>query len=200
MIEQRLALRASLGQGFKLPYEGIAPKLIWTGLPAQLSTVVTVVLALVMAACGAATILMYIDDALQIAVEAASVTGFVPPQFAAYITAGLGCVDFAATEVQSGDTPADQYNKVFTQCGALVKVDLPGLPPNLVDFATRLAVRISQILTSLLPKPVPAGKLAAAKPMKFTPAQLAHLKDVSAKAKAAQALLASHVASQSGKK
>ncbi len=155
------------------------------------------VLALVMAACGAATILMYIDDALQIALAASSVTGFIPPQFAAYISAGLGCIDFAATEVASGDTPVVEYTKVFAQCGALVKVDLPGLPQNLVDLATNLATKIAQILTSLLPKPPPAaGKLAATKPLKLTPAQLAHLKEVSDKAKAARADLMKRVSVQ----
>lgn len=159
-------------------------------------TAVTILCALLVA-CSAATIISYIDEALQIAVEAGQITGVIPPQFAGYVSASLGCIDFAATEVASADTPADQYAKVFAQCGSLVKVNLPGLPQNLVDFATRLATKIAQILTNLK---TPSLKAVSAnkppKPMVFSAEQRNHLHDISVSAKLAKAALNKRVALQ----
>lgn len=139
---------------------------------------------LLIVACSAATIISVIDQALQIAVEAASVTGVIPPAFADYVSAGLGCLDFASAELASTDDHATQVSKITAQCSALVSPTLPpGTAQNLVNLATKLAAAIQKILTQLHVAKVSKDS----KPINFTPDQKAKLLAMSTKAKQTRA-------------
>jgi hypothetical protein len=109
----------------------------------------TAVLAIVaLAACGAADIVKVIDSAAQIGVEAATVAGAIPPEYSAYVSAGLACIDNAAIEIASTtDTDAQKAAKVAGFCAGLAAPALPpGTPANLVALAGRLSTAIANIL------------------------------------------------------
>lgn len=150
--------------------------------------------SLLLAACNAATIITYINSALQVALEFVplAVPG-LPPAVTNYFSASLNCVDFAATEVASMDSNADKSLKITAQCAALVQAQMPpGTPQNIVALASRLATRIADIIAHLPQPVVAAGKAGAPKPvyMKLSDSDLAKLHDIAAQAAAAQAQIA----------
>lgn len=156
---------------------------------------ITLCLGLALTACAAATVISYIDSALQIALEflPLAVPG-LPPAVPAYFSSGLACVDFAATEVATMDSNAEKYAKVTAQCAALVSANMPpGTPANIVALASKLATKIADII-SHLPQPpaVAAGKVGAPKPtyMKLSQGDVLKLHDIAARAKTAKAQLA----------
>ena len=138
-------------------------------------------LAIILAGCSAAltaTILMYLDDALQILNQVNQYVGIIPPIAANYFVAVAGCVSLAATETASTDPPQVQYQKVVAQCAMLVKVDLPGVPQALVDLAATLAIKIEGIIAKFQ-TPVAQAKLASAKaPMKLSAKDRIHLMEI----------------------
>jgi len=148
---------------------------------------------LLLSACSAATIISYINSALQIALEflPLAVPG-LPPAVPAYFSAGLSCVDFAATEVATMDSNAEKYAKVTAQCAMLVQANMPpGTPQNIVNLASKLATKIADIIAHLPQPTVASGKVGAGKPqyMKLSQDDVAKLHDIAAKAKAAHAEL-----------
>ena len=146
------------------------------------------VLVVALAACSAATIISYIDAALQVALQASSLTGVIPPVFTSYISAGLGCIDYAATETATMDSNAAKSANITAHCAALVTPALPpGLPQNLVTLANNLATKIADMLSHLPAQP-PVGGLAAGKPeyLKLSPSDRSKLAGIAAQAKAAE--------------
>lgn len=154
--------------------------------------------SLLLAACSAATIISYINQGLQIALE------FVPlavpglnPAITAYFSSGLGCVDFAATEVATMDTNAEKSAKITAQCAALVQANLPaGTPQNIANLASKLATKIADILAHLPASPPPTilanGKVGVRKPvyMKLSAGDVEKLHGIASKARAARQQLA----------
>lgn len=155
------------------------------------ATSVLMISCLVLMACPSAnSILKYLDIALEIATQAAGATGILPPVYTAYVSAGLGCIEFAATETGSTDSPAVQSAKITGACAALVSPVLPpGTPQALVNLAGKLAQAITNLLSSL-----PSTKdLASAHPIKLSAVQVTHLQMIASKAKADKAaFLAAH--------
>ncbi len=156
---------------------------------------------MLMTACNAATIVSYINSALQIALEflPLAVPG-LPPQVPAYFTAGLQCIDFASTEVASTDTNAVKSAKITAQCASLVQANLPpGTPQNIVSLASKLATRIADLLAHLPATPPAPGVVAVkrtGKPVSLSVTaapDVAQLKAISQQAKSAQAMIKDQV-------
>jgi hypothetical protein len=138
-------------------------------------------IVLVLAACSAATILALLDTALQILAQVNSYVGIIPPKAAQFFVAGADCISYAATETASTDPPATQYSNIIAQCGAIVKTDLTGFPPGLVDLATKLILKITQIISGLQ-KPVAVAVATPGKRVNYSAAQRARLAEISVQA------------------
>lgn len=153
----------------------------------------TLVVALLsVAACSASTIISYINQGLQIALEflPLAVPG-LPPAVTTYFTSGLACVQVAADEVATMDSNAVKSAKITAQCAALVQANLPpGTPQNIVNLASKLATKIADIL-SHLPATSPTA-LAAGKPvyMHLSKGDVAKLHSIAKQASEAKAKLA----------
>jgi len=105
-------------------------------------------LCVLLVACQAASIISIIEKALVIALEAATITGNVPPQYQGYVAAALAGIECASTEAATNDSAQVKSVKI-TAC--LVNVTAPVLPPgtaqNVVSLVGKLAKAIQDILT-----------------------------------------------------
>lgn len=116
-------------------------------------------------ACSATSVISYINQGLQIALEflPLAVPG-LPPAVTSYFSSGLACVQIAADEVATMDSNAVKSAKITAQCASLVQANLPpGTPQNIVTLASKLATKIADILSHLPTTPPTA--LAAGKPV-----------------------------------
>lgn len=119
-------------------------------------------LAVMLAGCALATIVQLVNAGVQIAEQAAAITGAIPPQYVAYVQAGSNCLAFVAIEQATADSPVVKYDKDAAQCAMLVSPVLPpGTPQNVVDMAGKLAAAIQNILANLKPAPVSTTARAA---------------------------------------
>lgn len=106
-------------------------------------------LLLILSACNVASIVQLIGQAVAIAEQAATVTGLVPPEYVAYVTAASNCLAFASTEEASTDSAALKGDKITAQCAMYATIALPpGTAANLVTLVSRLAVSIQSILAT----------------------------------------------------
>lgn len=119
-----------------------------------------VLLAIVLAACSAATIIGLITTGLQIAEAAAAITGVLPAPFVAYVSAALEGMSCASIEIASSDTAAQKYLKT-TACfaNAVAPTLPPGTAQNILNIVTKLEQAIQNILANL-PKPPTDAKKA----------------------------------------
>lgn len=156
---------------------------------------VPLALILILAACNLASIVQLIGQAVAIAEQAAAVTGIIPPEYIAYVTAASDCIAFASTEEASSDSAALKADKITAQCSAYATVALPpGTAANLVSLVSKLAVSIQGILGAL---PARSNALAprataptAAKPEKpLSPSDIAALHTLSNRASAVSATM-----------
>lgn len=106
---------------------------------------------LFMWACpDANTVLKYLNIALTILQEAASISGVLSPQYVSYIAAGGGCLNVYATEIASTDSPAVQGVKIGASCAGLVAPTLPpGTAQTQLTEASKLGNAIADILAQL---------------------------------------------------
>lgn len=184
-----------------------SPKIKTLAMSFMLAFSITVGLGLV--ACSAASIISYINSGLQIALEflPLAVPG-LPPAVTSYFQSGLVCVQMAADEMATTDPNIVKSTKIGAACAGLVQANMPpGTPQRIVDLASKLATRISDILAHL-PKttPIPAtatpapgtlsvpthaaapkSKSESVAPMKASDIQKLH--NISDRAKAAHAQL-----------
>jgi hypothetical protein len=150
---------------------------------------VPLALILVLASCNVAQIVQLINAAVLIAEQAAAVTGIIPPQYIAYVTAASECIAFASTETASSDSAALKADKITAECAKYATVALPpGTAANLVTLVSKLAVSIQGILGALpsttglkATRPVPEKPLSAS--------DLQILKDSAVRAKGAAAMM-----------
>lgn len=154
-----------------------------------LQSFTVIALCLALWACpSVSTLVNYIDLALQAAVAAAGATGNIPPAYANYVATGLGCIDFAAKEMQSADTDPIKSAKIAANCAGLTAPNLPpGTSANLIAFAGQLASRIADMLAGLPPATPPPASVGAAAPRttKLSSGDLAKLKAIQQKAEEA---------------
>lgn len=145
-------------------------------------------LVVTLVGCKASTIVGYIDQALQIGLVAAQATGTLPAAYVTYVSAGLDCVSFAASETASADAPAVKAGKITAKCAADVSPNLPaGTPQNLVNLAGALGAQIAKVLAALPPTPAATvNALKASKVPALKSADVAKLKSISEKAAAAK--------------
>lgn len=127
---------------------------------------VPLALILILAACNVASIVQLIGQAVAIAEQAAAVTGIIPAEYIAYVTAASDCIAFASTEEASSDSAALKADKITAQCSKFATVALPpGTAANLVALVSKLAVSIQGILNAL-PATSTAPRVAAPVPEK----------------------------------
>jgi hypothetical protein len=116
--------------------------------------------ALALASCSVSSIVSLIGAALTIAEEAAAITGVLPPEYVAYVSAAGDCIAFAAEEESSADSAAVKAAKIGAQCAHLASVTLPpGTAANVSRIAYELAFAIHNILAELpkVKKPLTAA-------------------------------------------
>ncbi len=155
---------------------------------------VPLALILILTACNVASIVQLINQAVVIAEQAAAVTGLIPPEYIAYVTAASDCIAFASTEEASSDSAALKADKITAQCSMYASVALPpGTAANLVALVSKLAVSIQGILNALPPSTSAAPRATApqaTKPEKpLTDNDRAALNMLSSRAKAVSATM-----------
>ena len=141
---------------------------------------VPLALILALAACNVASIVQLISQAVAIAEQAAAVTGIIPAEYIAYVTAASDCIAFASTEEASSDSAALKADKITAQCSKYASVALPpGTAANLVALVSKLAVSIQSILAALPPTTSAAAPRATA-PTAATPEKPLTSNDIAA--------------------
>jgi hypothetical protein len=131
---------------------------------------VPLALILILTACNVASIVQLINQAVVIAEQAAAVTGLIPPEYIAYVTAASDCIAFASTEEASSDSAALKADKITAQCSMYASVALPpGTASNLVALVSKLAVSIQGILNALPPTTSAAAAPRAVQPQAAKP-------------------------------
>lgn len=102
------------------------------------------------AKCNLAQIVQVINAAVLIAEQAAAITGKIPPEYIAYVSAASQCLATAATEQASSHSPSDKALNTTRACAQYASIALPpGTAQNALDKAQQLAQAIQNILNTL---------------------------------------------------
>ena len=122
----------------------------------KLAIVPLVILSLLLSACNTSLISL-LENALVIGLEAASISGALPPQAQTYVDAALGGIACASDEAASNDSQQVKAAKI-AECfsGAVAPVLPPGTAANVVNLINRLSKAVADIL-----KRVPAPTVRA---------------------------------------
>jgi len=98
------------------------------------------------------TLINLLENALIIGLEAASISGALPPQAQTYVDAALGGIACASDEAASSDSQQVKAAKI-TECfsGAVAPVLPPGTAQNVVNLINRLSKAVAKILVRTIP-------------------------------------------------
>jgi hypothetical protein len=120
-------------------------------------------LHLLLTGCNVSQVVQVINAGVQIAEQAAAVTGLnIPPQYFAYVALAAGCLSSAAAEETTSDSALLKFDKITQSCTQAASVTLPpGTAQNIAALAAKLAKAVQDVLAQVAVKPAPNARTAA---------------------------------------